>query len=113
MTGKGWQRGQSGNPPPADRSAPIDIAALAREHGPKCVGVVVELLDDPDSRIRLAAATVLIERGYGKPVQPLANDPDNPLSVRYVIEMPAAVDGKDDWRRKYAPPMIDTEPVKG
>jgi hypothetical protein len=46
-------------------------------------------------------------------VQPLANDPDNPLSVRYVIEMPPAIESKDEWRRRYAPPMIETEPVKG
>jgi hypothetical protein len=41
-----------------------------------------------------------------------AGDPDNPLTVRYVVEVPPAIEGKDDWRRRYAPPMIDAEPVK-
>lgn|GEM_PF-1294816 len=106
-----WKPGQSGNPKGRPKKL-VDIAALASEHGPKCVAVVVELLDDPDSRIRLAAAVALLERGFGKPVQPLAGDPDNPLSVRYVIEMPPAVGSKEEWRLRYAP-MIAAEPVEG
>jgi hypothetical protein len=104
--------GQSGNPKGRPK-APVDIAALARVHGPKCIEIAVELLASSDERIRLAAVTALLERGYGKPAQPLSSDPDNPLTLRYVIEMPPAIESKEEWRRRYAPPMIETEPVKG
>jgi hypothetical protein len=39
-------------------------------------------------------------------------DPDNPLTVRYVIEVPTAITSEEDWRARYAPPTIDAEPVK-
>jgi hypothetical protein len=44
-------------------------------HGPRCIAVAVELLDDPDSRIRLGALTALLDRGFGRPVQAIATDP--------------------------------------
>ena len=69
-----WQPGRSGNPRGRPRS-PVDIAALARVHGPRCIAVAVELLDDPDSRIRLGALTALLDRGFGRPVQAIATDP--------------------------------------
>lgn len=111
VVGRPFVKGQSGNPNGRPK-APVDIAALARVHGPQCVAVVVDLLASTDERIRLAAATVLIERGFGKPVQPIAGDPDNPLTVRYVIEMPAAIESKEEWRRRYVPRQINAEPVK-
>jgi len=42
----------------------------------------------------------------------LSGDPDNPLTVRYVVEVPPDVENEDDWHRRYAPPTIDAEPVK-
>lgn len=42
----------------------------------------------------------------------LSGDPDNPLSVRYVVEMPAPIDNEDEWFRRYAPPTIEHDPVK-
>jgi hypothetical protein len=63
-----WEAGESGNPagrPPAL----VDIAALARVHGPKCIEVAAKLLDSDDERIRLAAVIALLDRGFGKPPQ--------------------------------------------
>lgn len=42
----------------------------------------------------------------------LSGDPDNPLTVRYVIEVPADPENEDEWFRRYAPPTIDAEPIK-
>jgi hypothetical protein len=42
----------------------------------------------------------------------IGGDPDNPLSVRYVVEMPAPIDNEDEWFRRYAPPTIEHDPVK-
>jgi len=68
-----WKPGQSGNPrgrPPVN----IDISALARVHGPRCIEVVVEMLKDEDPRVRLGAANALLDRGYGKPAQRIEAD---------------------------------------
>ena len=56
----------SGNPNGRPRLE-VDIAALARAHGPRCVEVIAALLSDKDPKIRLAAAIGLLDRGYGRP----------------------------------------------
>jgi hypothetical protein len=48
---------------------PVDIGELARKHGPRCVEVIAAMLTDGDRKIRLAAATALLDRGFGKPNQ--------------------------------------------
>jgi hypothetical protein len=81
VIGRPWRAGQSGNPqgrPPA----PVDIAALAREHGPKCIEVASGLLDDADPRIRLAAAVALLDRGFGKPPQAISGTTDMPTMLQ-------------------------------
>ena len=75
ITGRGWKPGQSGNAagrPPAA----VDIAALAREHGPRCIEVAAALLDDADPRIRLGALQALLDRGFGRPAQAISVEGD-------------------------------------
>jgi hypothetical protein len=82
VIGRPWRSGESGNPkgrPPS----PIDIAALARVHGPRCIEVAVELLDDPDPRIRLAALVALLDRGFVRPAQASASQ-DNTTSLQFM-----------------------------
>lgn len=67
-----WQPGQSGNPHGRPK-APVDIAELARQHGPRCVAVAAELLDHDDARIRLGALNALLDRGFGRPVQAITS----------------------------------------
>ena len=64
VTGKGWVKGQSGNP----GGRPKGIGKLAREHGDKALDVLVAALADDDGRVRIAAAREILDRGYGKPV---------------------------------------------
>ena len=57
----------SGNPNGRPRLE-VDIAALARAHGPKCIEVAYRLMmHDKDSKVRLAACVALLDRGFGKP----------------------------------------------
>ena len=44
-----------------------DIQELARQHGPDAILTLVGALKDPKHKV--AAATALLDRGYGKPVQ--------------------------------------------
>jgi hypothetical protein len=71
-----WVKGGPSGNPSGRAPALVDIAALAREHGPRCIDVAVALLDDPDPRIRLATVTALLDRGFGKPMQTIGGGDD-------------------------------------
>jgi hypothetical protein len=77
-----WRPGQSGNP--KGRPKPdVDIAALAREHGPRCIAVVAKMLTDEDHKIRLAAAIALLDRGWGRPAQAITGSDGQPLAIDF------------------------------
>jgi hypothetical protein len=111
--GRPFVKGQTGNAGGRPK-AEHDVVAFARQKGPDAIRTLAEIMlnTKASDSARVGAANSLLERGFGKPVQPIAGDPDNPLTLRYVIEMPPAIENKEEWRRRYAPPMIDTEPVK-
>jgi hypothetical protein len=71
-----WPKGQSGNPagpkptPPSQRLSQMviyDLKQAARRHTEEAVAVIAKCLHDEDPKIRLTAATILLERGCGKP----------------------------------------------
>ena len=75
-----WKPGQSGNP--LGRALKVeDISPYARQFGRQAVDTMVQCLKDP--RWKLPAAVALLDRGYGKPVQPLENTGDQPLAVHF------------------------------
>ena len=80
-------KGVSGNP----GGRPKGIAAKAREHADKAIDVLAAALDDGDSRVRIAAAKELIDRGYGKPVAMTA-DVSNRLDDLNDDTLDAAID---------------------
>jgi HEAT repeat protein len=50
------------------------IQALARQHTEAAIARIVELLRSPDEKVALAAASELLDRGYGKPMQQTQSD---------------------------------------
>lgn len=65
-----WKKGQSGNPKGRPPEAPVtEIRELAKRHTPAALKVLVEALKDDNGRTRIAAAEVLLDRGWGKATQ--------------------------------------------
>lgn len=75
--GRPFQKGQSGNPGGRPKVAG-HIRELAREHGERAIERLVELMEGEDPRVARAAAADLLDRGYGKPSQPVGGADDLP-----------------------------------
>src|SRR5579859_1611476 len=61
-----WVKGQSGNPG-GRLKGESELQALARQHAPAAIKALVKALDD--ERLCVAAASALLDRGYGRPAQ--------------------------------------------
>ena len=73
-----WLPGSSPNP--GGRPKIIeDIRHLAREHTETAINALVHIAEKgKQESARVAAASALLDRGWGKPTQPLSGDKDAP-----------------------------------
>lgn len=79
-------KGQSGNP--GGRSKELQrIIHLAQEHGPAAIAALADIMGDTGAppAARVAAATHLLDRGFGKPAQPLTGG-DGVSPVQIVVD---------------------------
>lgn len=76
-----WKPGQSGNPGGRSK-VKTEIEQLARDAAPKAIAALIQALKEP--RLKVAAATAILERAYGKPVQTVN------ANVNILDEMPDA-----------------------
>lgn len=72
-SGRGGARPNSGRKP-GKVTAPL--REIARKHAEKAVKALVDILDDEDApaAARVSAANSILDRGYGKPSQPIDGD---------------------------------------
>jgi hypothetical protein len=68
-TGARWKKGQSGNPT-GKAKIPTDVKALAREYTVPAINRLVREIKG-NRKDGVKAAQVLLERGWGKPTQPV------------------------------------------
>ena len=71
--GRPFTKGLSGNP--GGRPKVLgDVQELARQRSPEAINTLAAIMDDPKAppAARVAAANSLLDRGYGKPTQPIS-----------------------------------------
>ena len=71
--GRPFQKGISGNP--GGRPKVLgDVQELAREKSPEAITTLANIMRDDKAppAARVAAANALLDRGYGKPTQPIS-----------------------------------------
>lgn len=90
MAKRGGKRDGAGRKPGSLNNDTRDVREFAQEYGPRAIEKLVALLECGTPSVERAAATDLLDRGYGKPTQPLANDPTNPLTPPQWVVQPVA-----------------------
>ena len=73
VRGRPFQKGTSGNPGGRPRVLG-DVQELARERSPEAINTLAQVMRDEKAppAARVAAANSLLDRGYGKPTQPIS-----------------------------------------
>jgi len=79
LTAGRFKPGQSGNPSGRPKQDERHNSSLAKRHTAEEIAALVKALQSP--RERVPAAIALLDRGWGKPVQMIAADPERPLAV--------------------------------
>jgi hypothetical protein len=75
-----WKPGQSGNPEGRPKVV-RELAALAREHGPRAIERLAEILESSDAKAATSAAKELLDRGYGKAPQTVEHTRKDPRQM--------------------------------
>lgn len=67
--------------------APTNIKSLARAHTETAIRVLAGIMNQEDCTppARVAACTALLDRGWGKPTQPLSGDEEGPPILHKIV----------------------------
>ena len=92
-----FKPGQSGNPNGRPRVL-TDVQNAAREHSTEAIETLARIMRNPKApaAARIAAASALLDRGYGKPRQTV--DANN-TNVHYAVSDKPMSD--EEWAAKY------------
>jgi hypothetical protein len=100
-----FQPGKSGNPGGRTKGE-WQLTKAARIHGPEMLQLAVRIARDEDvhPKVRLHAAELILDRGYGKPVQAIDARIE---SHRYVVIAPQVVPDPLAWQAQLGSPVIE------
>ena len=81
----------------------MQVVELARSHTPAAINRLANIVqnDDAPPAAQVAAATVLLERAWGKAIQPI--DAQIDVHGTWVIRAPSPVESAREWLKVYAP----------
>ena len=90
-----FAKGKSGNPAGRPK-LPAEMRQMFRAKAPEAFEVLCKHLNASDPRVSVSAATQILDRAYGRPVQSIdANINDDP--VRYIVELPEKSATTEEW----------------
>lgn len=84
--------------------APTEIRSLARQHTKSALKVLAGIMNESEAphSARVAAATALLDRGWGKPDQRY----DAEVVHRYVAHMPEPIEDTAEWEKQHSPTRL-------
>jgi hypothetical protein len=90
----------------------MNVIEMARTHTPSAINTLADIVLNGEAppAARVAAASVLLERAWGKPVQPVDAQVD--MRATYVIRAPSLVESAKDWLKLYAPDNADVAVIE-
>jgi len=62
---------------------------MARDHTPEAITALVTALRDESGSVRVRAAEALLDRGWGRPTQPILDETPNPYAGMTASELAA------------------------
>ena len=87
----GWSGNPTGRP-----KLPAEMKEMFQAKAPEAFKVLCKHLHSTDPRVSVSAATQILDRAYGRPVQSIdANINDDP--VRYIVELPKKSATTQEW----------------
>lgn len=75
VVGRPFEPGKSGNPHGRPK-LPAELREMARAASPDALQALIDVMSDKDApqSARVSAANSILDRGYGKPAQPIDGD---------------------------------------
>lgn len=78
-----WKKGVGGNPSGRPKATAVEqeVRALAQNYGPEAIETAAKIMRNTKNTagVRLQAVDLLLNRGFGRPIQPHSNPDLSPL----------------------------------